>query len=116
MARAWLQAALRERYALLPYVYTLFRAANATASPIMRPLWYDFPKQEHLFAEQEAFMLGPAVLAAPVMEAGAESVEVNFPLGERWFDAATGAEVPDASQGKVVIPVDAESMPRCGGL
>jgi alpha 1,3-glucosidase len=35
--------ALRGRYALLPYMYSLFREANTTGAPIMRPLWYEFP-------------------------------------------------------------------------
>ena len=38
-----LRNALRARYALLPYMYTLFRHANTTGVPLLRPLWYEFP-------------------------------------------------------------------------
>ena len=46
------------RYALLPYLYTLFLHANATGAPIMRPLWYEFPEDPSTLGVQESFMLG----------------------------------------------------------
>ena len=107
-----LQAALRERYALLPYLYTLFREANTTGVPIMRPLWYDFPAQAALFEEEHAFMLGPAILAAPVLDEGATALEVPLPAGEVWYDGHTGARIaPDAA--RLQVAVDADSIPWC---
>ena len=108
-----MQAALRERYALLPYIYTLFRDANATGAPIMRPLWYDFPQQSDLFTEEHAFMLGPALLSAPVLDDGVSEVTVPFPGGVRWYDAVSGALAADVSGGRKAVPVTADSMPRC---
>ena len=44
--------AIRRRYALLPYWYTLFREAAQTGVPPMRPLWVEFPKDPQGFAVQ----------------------------------------------------------------
>lgn len=62
--------AIRTRYALLPYVYTLFRHANLTGVPIMRPLWYEFPDQPDLYGVQTEFLLGPSMLVRPVTQVG----------------------------------------------
>jgi hypothetical protein len=45
----------------------------------------EFPEQEDLFAEQDVFLLGDALLVAPVVKEGATSVEVNFPKKSVWF-------------------------------
>ena len=42
---ARVREAIRMRYALLPYVYTLFRLAHTHNQPLMRPLWYEFPNE-----------------------------------------------------------------------
>lgn len=84
--------ACRERYAILPYLYTLFRHANTEGLPIMRPMWYEFPSLEPGFATEDQFLLGPALLVAPVLEAGASSRILLLPESSRWFDAHTGLE------------------------
>jgi alpha-glucosidase (family GH31 glycosyl hydrolase) len=57
----------------------------------MRPLWFEFPEAEALYGVQDQFMLGPALLAAPVLQEGAASRAVLLPQQATWFDAATGA-------------------------
>ena len=54
--------AIRQRYILLPYIYTQFRHANTSGLPVMRPLWFDFPEEPATFAVDDEFMLGPALL------------------------------------------------------
>lgn len=83
--------AIRGRYALLPYLYTLFREANTTGQPIMRPLWFEFPDSKDTFAEEEEFMLGPGILVRPVLTQGASTVEAFLPRASRWYDGLTGA-------------------------
>ncbi len=85
----------------------------------MRPLWFDFPAQEGLFATQDVFMLGPALLAAPVLEAGATNRTVVMPYGSVWYDYWTGVKVdkasaprdPVANVKRVTVDVDLKSMP-----
>jgi alpha 1,3-glucosidase len=102
--------ALKRRYALLPYLYTLFEHAHRSAAPIMRPIWYEFPSDTLGYTEQEGFMLGKALLAWPVLEPGLTGVSVRLPEG-LWFDvselfwAAPGT--PMLSDGKTTIYVPA---------
>ena len=56
--------AIRARYALLPYMYTLFRHANMTGQPVMRPLWFEFPEVPLTYDMEDEFMLGPALLVS----------------------------------------------------
>lgn len=58
--------AIRRRYTFLPYFYTLFREANMTGVPVARPLWMEFPYDEATFSNDEAFMVGNALLVQGV--------------------------------------------------
>ncbi|KAJ2777955.1 glucosidase II [Coemansia javaensis] len=82
--------AIRERYRLLPYWYTLFREASLTGMPLVRPMWVEFPGEKSLFAEDKTFMVGPAIMVAPVTDPDPMlPVEVVFPLQENWYDMKT---------------------------
>ncbi|KAJ2764160.1 hypothetical protein IWQ56_004595, partial [Coemansia nantahalensis] len=82
--------AVRERYRLLPYWYTLFREAGLTGMPIMRPMWIEFPAEKGLFAEDKAFMVGQAIMVVPVTDSdAAQPVDVAFPAQENWYNMRT---------------------------
>lgn len=82
-----LRAVTRERYALLPLWYTVFYQSHVHGLPVMRPLWVEFPGDAALLSEQGAWMVGDALLVAPVMHQGASSVKVPFPgSGTQWYD------------------------------
>eukprot|EP00892_Ulva_mutabilis_P002788 jgi/Ulvmu1/1250/UM109_0048.1 len=106
-----IRTALRERYALLPYLYTLFRAANETGDPIMRPMFHDFPEQPELYALENQFMFGPAILAAPVLDEAATSVDIYLPEGEVFYKQ-TGQQLARLqSGGPYAYPVTMDSIP-----
>jgi len=91
--------AIKERYRLLPYWYTLFEEHCRTSLPIMRPLWFD-PTSiqcEAIMKDQERFMLGDALMIEPILEPGIFAIK--GPLQElkgRWYDYYTKREVyPD---------------------
>ena len=89
-----IRTAIRRRYRLLPYIYTLFLHANVSGTPIMRPLWYEFPEDGAIVEEDHVFMLGDALVVAPVVTPGATTVRVILPQGptgqEVWYDGDTG--------------------------
>ncbi|HMX55453.1 MAG TPA: glycoside hydrolase family 31 protein [Leptospiraceae bacterium] len=88
---------IRRRYRLLPYIYNLFHEASEDGSPIVRPLFYEFPNVKDEDCEDQ-FLLGSSILAAPVFERKAANRRVNLPdAGEGWFDFDTGV-VRDAGR------------------
>uniref|UniRef100_A0A669PRU9 Uncharacterized protein n=1 Tax=Phasianus colchicus TaxID=9054 RepID=A0A669PRU9_PHACC len=56
-----IREAIRERYVLLPYLYTLFYRAHTEAEPVMRPLWIEFPEKLETFGVEDEYMLGKPV-------------------------------------------------------
>lgn len=83
---------IRLRYKLLPYLYQLFIAQESTGEAILRPLFHDFDDTTDLplgtLADQ--FLVGPAILQAPIVVENARSREVTLPGKGRWFSAADG--------------------------
>ncbi|MGC7094382.1 TIM-barrel domain-containing protein [Amycolatopsis lurida] len=92
---------LRER--IRPYLMEQMRAAHEHGTPPMRPLFVEFPDDAASWDVDDQFMLGPDLLVAPVLHAGATSREVYLPPGAAWTDAWTG-EV--SSGGSVEAPLD----------
>lgn len=77
---------MKRRYRLLPYIYQLARESHETGSPMVRPLFYEFPDFK---ACDDQFMLGSALLAAPVLSPGMSSRLVHLPPGD-WYEYETG--------------------------
>lgn len=67
------------------------RSTLKTGDPIMRPLFFDFPKDEASYTVTDEWMLGPAVLAAPKLSSGATR-SVHLPPGT-WYDVNQGTVI-----------------------
>jgi len=79
---------LRER--LRPYIAERMAEAHEKGTPVIRPLFYDFPEDPEAWTVEDQFLFGPDVLVAPVLEAGARSRQVYLPAGCDWRDAWSG--------------------------
>lgn len=101
---------LRLRYRLLPYLYTLAWHASQTGHPLVRPLFWDVAQTgpQHLLDVADAFLLGDALLVAPIVEEGATSRQVPLPPG-KWYDFWDDAAYvgPD----RVLIAAPLERLP-----
>ncbi|MFD1833392.1 glycoside hydrolase family 31 protein [Streptomyces desertarenae] len=112
-------AALRQRERLLPYFATLARLAHRSGAPYVRPLWWGAPRDRGLRECEDAFLLGDALLVAPVLEPGVTRRTVRLPRG-RWYDTAGGgvyegpgravveappARIPVLARAGAVVPV-----------
>jgi len=78
------------REALRPYLRSVMHAAHTDGQPVVRGLFHEFPQDRVAWDTGDQFLLGPDVLVAPVLEAGARSRDVYLPEGARWTDAASG--------------------------
>lgn len=102
------RAAGRERARLLPYWHTLGQLARLTGAPYVRPLWWGSPRDRALRDCEDAFLLGDALLVAPVLAEGVRRRAVRLPRG-RWYDTATGAAYD--GPGRVVVEAPLERIP-----
>ncbi|KAJ1349300.1 hypothetical protein KIN20_004792 [Parelaphostrongylus tenuis] len=113
-----IRQAIRRRYALLPYWYTLFREHMVTGAPPMRPIWFEFPDEESYFEEEKAWMVGSALLVRPVVEKDTYSVKVDLPTQQdkktRWYDWESGVE-RTAGVSHVDVPITHVPVFQRGG-
>jgi alpha-glucosidase len=97
--------ALTLRYRLLPYMYGLAWRAHTDGEPVIAPLFYRFDEPE-CRADMDAFMLGPDVLVAPAVTAGATEVRVWLPRVEGgWVDFHTGAPLGGGREVTLAAPL-----------
>ncbi|ANN68322.1 glycoside hydrolase family 31 protein [Bordetella bronchialis] len=84
-ARTWLQW----RYRLIPYVLGAVEDAVRTGLPVQRSMAMAFPNDAAAHDWDLQYLLGPALLVAPIVQPGNE-VRVYLPKGEAWWDLNTG--------------------------
>ena len=94
--------AVHRRYRLMPYLYSLAWRNHRTGLPLARPLFFADPDDERLHGYTDAYLLGDALLVAPVLEAGKRTQPVRLPEGT-WIDWYSDA----AYEGGQTITVDA---------
>ncbi|XP_063725366.1 neutral alpha-glucosidase C-like isoform X2 [Symsagittifera roscoffensis] len=101
--------AIRRRYTFLPYWYTQFFKTSVTGQPLMRPYWVEFPTAEEFFDKEDAFMVGPSLLVAPVLHEGSTSVNVALPGTDLWYDykTLTSHQAPL----RITVEADMDSIP-----
>ncbi|XP_047026536.1 uncharacterized protein LOC124634907 [Helicoverpa zea] len=84
------RSALRLRYSLLPYYYTLFWRAHVAGDTVVRPLFFEAPEQTNLHEIDTQFMIGPHVMVAPILQAGAAATRAHFPAPHAWYNIRDG--------------------------
>ena len=70
--------------ALAPYRKQLVAEAAQRGAPVVRHPFLHYPNDPNTHALRYQFLLGPDVMVAPVLDKGADSVEVYFPNGSAW--------------------------------
>ncbi len=105
-----IEATIRLRYKLLPYIYGTAHEVTAEDGTFQRALFMDFPADKAVWGCADEFLFGRELLVAPVVHAqytpekvafddspvdfGAErSTQVYLPKGSDWYDFWTGARL-----------------------
>jgi alpha-glucosidase len=96
---------LKLRYRLLPFLYTTLEEAHRTGVPLFRPLLLNFQDDPTALNLDDEFMVGDALLAAPVVHSGERGREVYLPRGQ-WYDFWSGALVRDGNFFRTGVPLD----------
>jgi alpha-glucosidase (family GH31 glycosyl hydrolase) len=84
---AWLHSGFRPG---APYITKLANEVPKTGLPIFRPIWFNFPSDKNAETITDEFMVGDALLVAPVLAKGMTNRDICLPEG-RWRNYKTGA-------------------------
>ncbi|XP_021895549.1 uncharacterized protein LOC110812931 isoform X2 [Carica papaya] len=101
--------ALRRRYRLIPYIYTLFYMAHTLGTPVTSPTFFADTKDPSLRTIENSFLLGSIlVCASTARELGSDKLEHLLPKGI-WLSFDFDYSHPDLPalylQGGSIIPV-----------
>jgi alpha-D-xyloside xylohydrolase len=95
---------LREKLRL--YIAAQMKAAHEKGTPIMRPLFYDFPDDSTAWETETEFMFGPNYLVAPILREGQRERDVYLPAKVQWTNAWTGERIEGGKTIRVAAPLD----------
>lgn len=80
---------IQMRYKLRPYLYNLFIRQAEEGEAILRPLFYDFEGTADLPLDriEDQFMVGPAILQAPLLDERTRKRSLVLPGPASWWSA-----------------------------
>lgn len=69
---------------LREYTRKLMKEAHKKGTPVIRPMFYEFPKDEVCWEVEDQYMFGDLYLVAPILKPGLRSREVYLPKDSKW--------------------------------
>lgn len=99
------------REQLRDYTRGLMKEAHEKGTPLMRPLFYDFPSDKRCWEVTEQYMYGGSYMCCPVLAAGKTEMTVYFPqLREGVWTSFDGARTYEPRQ-HVIVECPIGEMP-----
>ena len=77
---------LREQ--IRPYIMEQMRIAHEKGTPVMRPLFYDYPEDDRAWNVEDQYLFGPHILVAPIVYEAQRTRKLYLPSGN-WMDLYT---------------------------
>ncbi|KAG9518478.1 glycoside hydrolase family 31 protein, partial [Aureobasidium melanogenum] len=97
---------MKIREGMREYTRNLMKEAHETGSPIIRPIFYDFPEDKKAWSIEDQQMYGPKYLVSPIFNPGQRKRTVYLPSGAFW-EAFEGGEVYNGGREiEVDCPID----------
>ncbi len=84
-----LKRLVNTREILRSYVAEQMKKAHEKGTPVIRPLFYDYPEDEACWDISDQYMFGPDILVAPILYEGMRSRMVYLPKGKTWKEVGT---------------------------
>ena len=86
---------LRQRHALLPYLYSMNYRTHKHCLAICEPMYYAYPDEKNAYEVKNQYLFGSELMVAPITskknaKTNLSEVDVWLPEG-RWTDIYTGA-------------------------
>jgi alpha-glucosidase (family GH31 glycosyl hydrolase) len=97
-------AAIRLRYALIPYIYSYEYARHVDGVGLVRPLLFDWPHDPNVANDVDSWLFGDWLLVSPVVQQGQTEKRIYLPAGT-WTDWFTGKSY--AGGQTITLPLDA---------
>jgi len=108
--KAYYADTTREHMRLWPYRYGLARRAADEGIPMVLPISFVHGGED--WGRADAWMLGDALLVAPVLEAGATSRQVDLPTSTDWW---SWTDLQPVSSGSFDAPMEVTPVFAAGG-
>lgn len=100
---------LKLRYRLLPYWYSLAWQANQTGEPLIKPLFWFSPSDPRYYNTDDSFVVGDALLVAPVCAQRAITRSITLPPGY-WYNFWDDTLLKSSGEG-INVSAPIEIMP-----
>ncbi|WP_372593751.1 TIM-barrel domain-containing protein [Actinotalea sp.] len=124
---------LRLRHRLLPYLGTMNHRAATGGTPLVLPMYYDWPEADEAYGVPHQFLFGSELVVAPITRPMDRStllgrVQAWLPAGT-WVDLFTGTvydgdrrlhlhrdltTIPVLARSGAIVPLDAREVPPNG--
>lgn len=93
------------RISMKDYIGKLMDEASENGSPVIRTMFYEFPKDSKCWDIKDQYMFGDKYLVAPVMYQGMTERKVYLPEGE-WKSIHDGAKYRGNAEITVAAPLE----------
>ncbi|KAF2470215.1 alpha/beta-glucosidase agdC [Lindgomyces ingoldianus] len=102
--------AIDARYRLLDYIYTAMHKQTVDGTPMLAPMWFNYPTDSATHAIELQYFYGPALLVSPVTEPEATSVTLYLP-DDIFYDFWSLKQVRGTGGAVTLKNIDFTSIP-----